>query len=76
MTRFVLALAIAALPLAAQNSSLKGTVTDAQGAAVPGAVVTATNSDTGAIRKTKAIQDLHDLRVQPPLCAREHQRPG
>src|ERR1035438_5298200 len=51
MTRFVLAIAIAALPLAAQNSSLQGTVTDAQGAAVPSAVVTATNTGTSAIRK-------------------------
>jgi hypothetical protein len=52
MTRFVFALAIATLPLAAQNSSLQGIVTDAQGGAVPGAVVTATNTDTSAVRKT------------------------
>src|SRR5664279_681067 len=51
MTRFVIALALAALPLAAQNSSLQGTITDAQGAAVPSAVVTATNTSTSASRK-------------------------
>jgi hypothetical protein len=67
MTRFVLALAIAALPLAAQNSSLKGTVTDAQGAAIPGAVITATNSDTGAIRKTisDTVGEYSLLQVSP-----------
>ena len=51
MKSFVFALAIAALPLAAQNSSLQGSITDAQGGAVPGAVVTATNTDTSAARK-------------------------
>jgi hypothetical protein len=51
MKSFVFALAIAALPLAAQNSSLQGSITDAQGGAVPGAVVTATNTDTSASRK-------------------------
>src|SRR5208282_5300266 len=51
MTRLVFALALAALPLAAQNSSLQGLITDAQGGAVPGAVVTATNTDTSAVRK-------------------------
>ena len=34
MTRFVFALAIATLPLAAQTSSLQGVVTDAQGGAL------------------------------------------
>ena len=52
MTRFVFALALAALPLTAQNSSLQGIVTDAQGGAVPQAVVTAINTDTSAVRKT------------------------
>jgi protocatechuate 3,4-dioxygenase beta subunit len=52
MTRFAFALAIATLPLAAQTSSLQGIVTDAQGAAVPGAVITAINKDTSSVRKT------------------------
>lgn len=52
MTRFVFALSFAVLPLAAQNSSLQGIVTDAQGAAIPAAVITATNTDTTAVRKT------------------------
>lgn len=52
MRRLVFALTLAILPLAAQNSSLQGIVTDASGAAVPSAVVTATNTDTSAVRKT------------------------
>jgi Carboxypeptidase regulatory-like domain len=42
------------LPLAAQTSSLQGVITDAHGAAVPGAVVTAKNIDTSAVRSTLA----------------------
>ena len=67
MTRFVFALAIATLPLAAQTSSLQGTVTDAQGAAIPGAVVTAINTDTSAVRKTltDTVGDYSLLQVAP-----------
>lgn len=40
------------LPLFAQTSSLQGTVTDAQGAIIPDAIVTLLNQDTAAARKT------------------------
>ena len=42
---------LGAVPLAAQTSSLQGVVSDAQGAIIPGAVVTVTNTDTSATRK-------------------------
>jgi hypothetical protein len=50
--RLAIALFLIALPLAAQESSLKGVVTDAHGAAVPGAVVKALNDDTSLSRAT------------------------
>lgn len=40
------------LPAAAQSSSLRGTVTDASSALIPGVVITATNLDTNAMRST------------------------
>jgi hypothetical protein len=40
------------LPLAAQNSSLNGVVTDAHGAAVPASAIKITNEDTSATRAT------------------------
>src|ERR1700688_585648 len=43
-------LLLCALPLAAQNSSLNGVVTDAHGAAVVGAAIKVTNVDTSATR--------------------------
>ncbi len=52
MTRLFAALLISMLPLAAQTSSLQGLVVDGQSAAVPEAVVTATNIATSAARKT------------------------
>ena len=54
MTRLAIILSIISasiLPLAAQTSSLQGVVKDAQGATVPAAVVTITNTDTSASRK-------------------------
>jgi Carboxypeptidase regulatory-like domain len=41
---------LCALPLAAQNSSLNGVVTDAHGAAIVGAAIKVTNVDTSATR--------------------------
>jgi hypothetical protein len=47
-----LLLSLAAIvPLSAQTSSLQGIVTDAQGAVIPAAIVTLTNTDTSALRK-------------------------
>ena len=54
MKQLVLALLLSALPVAAQTSSLQGAITDAQGAAVPDAIVTAKNLSTSAERKTLA----------------------
>jgi len=54
MNRLALVLLFGALPLAAQNSSLVGTITDAHGASVPDAVITAKNVDTSAVRTTIA----------------------
>jgi hypothetical protein len=45
------ALLIGPSPLLAQTSSLQGVVTDAQGAVIPGAVVTITSTTTSATRK-------------------------
>uniref|UniRef100_Q02AQ7 TonB-dependent transporter Oar-like beta-barrel domain-containing protein n=1 Tax=Solibacter usitatus (strain Ellin6076) TaxID=234267 RepID=Q02AQ7_SOLUE len=52
MSRFVFAFLLGVLPLAAQTSSLQGLITDAQTAAIPDAIVTATNQDTSATRRT------------------------
>ncbi len=54
MIRFAFALLLGVLPLAAQNSSLTGVITDAHGATIPGAVVTVKNKDTSAVRSTIA----------------------
>ena len=53
MSRFAIALAaLGVLRLAAQTSSLQGVVSDAQGAIIPDTVITVTNQDTAAVRKT------------------------
>ena len=57
MTRLVIALLAAVLPLAAQTSSLQGVVTDPQGSAVPAAIVTITNTDTSAARTAGSERD-------------------
>ena len=67
MIRFALALLLFALPLAAQNSSLNGAITDPHGAAVPGAVITAKNKDTSAVRSTIANSfGAYELVQMPP----------
>ncbi len=78
MNRIIVCLLGAMLPLLAQNSSLQGTVTDAQGAAIPDAIVTLTNADTAATRKTIAGADgaYAFLQVAPGPYRVEAQRPG
>jgi len=78
MTRFVIALAFAALPLVAQNSSLQGVITDAQGGAVAGAVVTITNTDTSAVRKgvTDNLGAYSVLQVTPGPYKVTAEKPG
>src|SRR5262249_35872919 len=50
----IIAIALVFIPLTAgaQSSSLRGIVTDAQSALIPGVVVTATNTDTAVTRST------------------------
>ncbi len=48
--RFIIAFVLSVLPLVAQESSLNGSVTDAHGAAVPGAVIKILNEDTSLTR--------------------------
>ncbi len=54
MIRLAIAMFGVILPLAAQTSSLQGTITDAQGGVIPVAIVTVTNTDTSAARKSVA----------------------
>jgi hypothetical protein len=78
MTRFAFAIALAALPLVAQNSSLQGVITDGQGAAVPGAIVTATNAGTSASRKalTDNSGTYNILQVPPGTYKVTVEKPG
>src|ERR1700722_12317958 len=66
------------LPLAAKSSSLQGTVTDPQGAVIPGAVVTITNTETGVVRKepTDANGVYRILPAPPGPYKVEIQKPG
>ncbi|MBY0504877.1 MAG: carboxypeptidase-like regulatory domain-containing protein [Bryobacteraceae bacterium] len=75
--RALLALLLS-LPAFGQSSSLKGEVTDGQGAAVPEVVVTITNLDTAATRKTvsTATGSYVFLQVPPGPYKLEAQRPG
>ncbi len=60
-------LLVGALPLAAQNSSLHGTVTDAHGATVPGAVIKVLNDDTSSTRATlSADSGAYEIPQVPP----------
>ncbi|HEY1753753.1 MAG TPA: TonB-dependent receptor [Bryobacteraceae bacterium] len=74
----VLALVVSVPPLAAQSSSLQGIVTDAQGAIVPGAIVTITNTDTSTARKEPTDENgvYRILQVIPGPYKVEIQKPG
>jgi hypothetical protein len=78
MMRFIIGLLAAMVPVAAQTSSLQGTITDAQGAAVPEAVVTATNLGTSAARMAVAdTTGTYSFVQMPPGNYKvEVQRPG
>jgi hypothetical protein len=83
MHRFTLvaaatALLLSAASLMAQNSSLSGSITDAHGAAIPNAIVTAKNIDTSAIRTTLAneLGDYELVQVPPGKYAVTFEKPG
>ncbi|BDC51478.1 hypothetical protein F183_A37940 [Bryobacterales bacterium F-183] len=70
-------MALAALGLQAQTSSIQGSVTDAQNAIVPTAVVTLTNVGTSASRKTVAADGTYNFAQVPPGTYKlEAQSPG
>src|SRR6185369_7874642 len=64
--------------LAAQTSSVQGTVTDEQGAAIPEAIVSANNKETAAARKTLADASgaYKFVQLPPGQYTIEVQRPG
>ncbi|MBV8847329.1 MAG: carboxypeptidase regulatory-like domain-containing protein [Bryobacterales bacterium] len=78
MKRLAAVLFLATLPLAAQTSSLQGVISDAQGAVIPSAIVTVTNSDTSASRKevTDNSGTFRFLQVIPGPYKIEVQKPG
>ncbi len=77
MLKLAIALTVGMLPLAAQTSLL-GTITDAQGAAVPEAVVTAKNADTTLIRKTitSSAGEYNMTQLQPGTYNVTVEKPG
>jgi hypothetical protein len=68
----------AILPVAAQTSSLQGVVTDAQGAVIPAAIVTITNTETSAFRKELSNERgrYEFLQIAPGTYKIEVQKPG
>jgi len=77
-TVIAIALLVGVLPLAAQTSSVQGVVTDAQGAVVPAAVVTLTNTDTSTARKgvSDSTGTYSFLQLLPGPYKIEVQKPG
>ena len=78
MIRVIFAFLLAALPLSAQTSSLQGAITDAQGAAVPDAIVTVKNLNTAAERKTltSTIGEYSMLQLPPGGYTLTIEKPG
>jgi hypothetical protein len=78
ITLLIISSVVGILPLAAQTSSLQGVVTDPQGAIIPGAIVTMTNTDTSATRKEVSGDTgiYRILQVLPGPYKVEVQKPG
>jgi hypothetical protein len=75
---FIIVLTASILPLVAQTSSLKGTVRDSQNALIPFAVVSLTNTDTGAARQILSGEDgtYSFLQMPPGNYKLESKLPG
>lgn len=77
LKKTLVCLALAALGLQAQTSSIQGSVTDSQNAIVPTAVVTLTNTGTSASRKAVAADGTYNFAQVPPGTYKlEAQSPG
>ncbi|GAB4366903.1 MAG: hypothetical protein OHK0021_10310 [Bryobacter sp.] len=81
MKRFFLATSLALLAccsLLAQSSSVTGTVADMQGGMIPDAIITLTNTETSATRRTVSAADgsYSVLQVPPGPYRMEVQKPG
>jgi len=67
MLRAVLLLAVLLAPLFSQSSSLQGSISDEQGAAIPAAIVGLANEETATARRTVASpQGLYQFAQVPP----------
>ncbi len=78
MIRPTILLVVAAVRLAAQTSGIQGTVSDTQGAVVPQAVVSLTNQETSAARRTITADtgNFTFVQVTPGSYLLEVQVPG
>src|SRR5882724_3931062 len=75
---FLVVFAASILPLAAQTTSLQGTVKDVSNALIPTAVLSLTNVDTGAVRQILSGSDgaYSFLQVAPGNYKVEAKLPG
>jgi hypothetical protein len=78
MKKTLFAVVLAAMRLSAQTSSLQGVVTDASGAAVPEAIVSARNLNTSAERKTltSSVGEYNLPQLAPGNYAITVEKPG